>query len=318
MFSLGIMSYTSGILLHHSVILSPNQCSASNIIILHGLLGSSRNFGSFARTLYARLERKHNVVVLDARNHGRSVKVGPLQLEYEAMAQDVLDTMQHLSIHSGHLVGHSMGGKIAATVALMEPAVIKSLAILDIAPVAYTANELSTVTDTVKFLKESSESLLQAQSKVDVKKILESFTPDNNLQAFLLSNLQELSSSSAPLHSYTSSLSSTPSSTSTTTSNIVSTTSASSGFEWKFHVDPLYVGISSILGFTRNNTFSGPTVVIKAGNSDFVKTKHVTSIQKLFPDYRLVSIKNCGHWLHAEKPVETAEIIAQFIEAFDL
>lgn len=296
MLSLGMMSSTSGILLHHSVILSPNQSSSSNIILLHGLLGSSRNFGSFARTLYARLDKNHNIVVLDARNHGRSVKAGPLQLEYEAMAQDVLDTMKYLNIHSGHLVGHSMGGKIAATVALIEPTVVKSLAILDISPVTYAANELSAVTDTVKFLRESKDSLLNAESKIDVKKILESFTNDSNLQAFLSSNLQELPCS---------------------TTNSITTTSTSSGFEWKFHVDPLYDGISSILGFTRNNTYNGPTVVIKAGNSDFVKTKHVNSIQNLFPDYRLVSIKNCGHWLHAEKPVETAEIIAQFIEAFN-
>ena len=144
--------------------------------------------------------------------------------------------------------------------------------------------ELSSVTDTLNFLKSSQEALSHANSKEDVKRILDSFTTDPALQAFLSSNLQTKQGVGAI------------------------------GYEWKYHVNALVDGIPSILSFPTQNTFNGPTVVVKAGNSNFVKSRHVEPIKRLFPDYRIVTIRDCGHWLHSEKPAETASILARFIE----
>ena len=47
--------FTKAVALHHSVILSLSQQPAPNIVLIHGLLGSSRNFGNFARILYDKL-----------------------------------------------------------------------------------------------------------------------------------------------------------------------------------------------------------------------------------------------------------------------
>ena len=121
----------------------------------------------------------------------------------------------------------------------------------------YTNSELSSVMDTVTFLRDSQEALAQADAKSSVKSILEKFTSDENLQAFLSSNLQP---------------------------------KEGGGFAWKYHVDPLYDNISSVLSFNPSSTFSGPTVIVKAGSSDFVKTKHVSAIKAVFPDYRFVMI----------------------------
>lgn len=42
------------------------------VIILHGLLGSGRNFRSWATALHERLEKPRRVLVPDLRNHGSS------------------------------------------------------------------------------------------------------------------------------------------------------------------------------------------------------------------------------------------------------
>ena len=54
------------------------------------------------------------------------------------MSSDVAATMNHLRINSAHIIGHSMGGKIAATFALSNADRVLSLSLLDIAPVQYT------------------------------------------------------------------------------------------------------------------------------------------------------------------------------------
>jgi esterase len=127
-----------------------------------------------------------------------------------------------------------MGGKIAATVALKYPHKVKSLAIMDISPINYSESDLQSVQDTINFLHKSEKELLHINTKEDLKSLLSSFTPDANLQAFLMSNIQP--------------------------------NSDNSGFLWKYHVHPFYEGISNILGFKEyTNTYDGPTVIIKAG-----------------------------------------------------
>ena len=54
------------------------------LVLLHGLLGSSRNW----LTAGAALAERHEVVALDARNHGRSPHNA--EMSYPAMTADLL------------------------------------------------------------------------------------------------------------------------------------------------------------------------------------------------------------------------------------
>lgn len=67
-----------------------------------------------------------NLVLHDPRGCGRSVAV---QVVYtiEQMALDIVALMDHLEIPAAHLLGHSMGGRIALSLAQNFPGRVKSL-----------------------------------------------------------------------------------------------------------------------------------------------------------------------------------------------
>uniref|UniRef100_A0A674J518 sn-1-specific diacylglycerol lipase ABHD11 n=1 Tax=Terrapene triunguis TaxID=2587831 RepID=A0A674J518_9SAUR len=86
------------------------------LVFLHGLLGSKGNFRAIARALVQRSGRK--VLTVDARNHGESPHSPTMS--YEAMSLDVQRLLRRLHIPKCVLVGHSMGGKTAMTLALQR------------------------------------------------------------------------------------------------------------------------------------------------------------------------------------------------------
>ncbi|NJN78402.1 MAG: alpha/beta hydrolase, partial [Saprospiraceae bacterium] len=61
-----------------------------------------------------------------------------------------------------------------------------------------------------------------------------------------------------------------------------------------------------------DDTFDEPTLFIRGENSKYIKDDDVLDIQDLFPMMQLESIKNAGHWVHAENP----KIIFGKIECF--
>lgn len=54
---------------------NPKKHTGIPVLVLHGLLGSGRNFRSWASTLHDRLSRPRRVLVPDLRNHGGSPHV---------------------------------------------------------------------------------------------------------------------------------------------------------------------------------------------------------------------------------------------------
>ncbi len=48
--------------------------------------------------------------------------------------------------------------------------------------------------------------------------------------------------------------------------------------------------------------YSGPTLFIAGAASDYIRREHRPVIRTLFPTARFVTLKNAGHWLHAENP----------------
>src|SRR5688572_20581833 len=91
------------------------------LLLLHGMLGSSRNW----QTTGADLAGYFEVSALDLRNHGNSPHADSMR--YEEMVEDVLGWMDAQGIATATLVGHSMGGKVAMLLACRHPGRVKRL-----------------------------------------------------------------------------------------------------------------------------------------------------------------------------------------------
>ena len=100
------------------------------IVLIHGLFGSADNLGLLAREL----KHHYHVISVDLRNHGLSPHND--LFSYQDLAQDIIDTLDHLAIEQFDVVGHSMGAKVAMALTALIPQRIHHLVVLDMAPVA--------------------------------------------------------------------------------------------------------------------------------------------------------------------------------------
>src|SRR5690606_8886899 len=100
------------------------------VVFLHGLFGQGRNFSTIAKGL---LPDARSVLV-DLPNHGRSAWTETVDLA--VMADAVAERVRAGADGPVHLVGHSLGGKVAMLVALRHPELLDRLVVVDIAPTA--------------------------------------------------------------------------------------------------------------------------------------------------------------------------------------
>lgn len=101
------------------------------LAVLHGMLGSSRNWLTAGRDLAA----SYHVRALDARNHGGSPHAEPM--DYPAMLADTIAWLDAQGLPKVTLLGHSMGGKTAMLLACRQPTRVERLIVVDIAPKDY-------------------------------------------------------------------------------------------------------------------------------------------------------------------------------------
>lgn len=116
-------------LLNYQYQLCPNNPQAQTMVFIHGLYGDMNNLGIIARAF----ADEYHILRVDLRNHGASFRSE--EMNYYLMAQDLRDLLEHLQLNHVIVVGHSMGGKTAMTVASLAPALIDRLVVIDIAPI---------------------------------------------------------------------------------------------------------------------------------------------------------------------------------------
>jgi esterase len=147
------------------------------LVILHGLLGSARNWGQVVKELGGR----RRVLALDLPNHGASPWAEIM--DYPFMARELAKAIEGLGGRAA-IMGHSMGGKAAMVLALTRPDLVERLCVVDIAPVAYT----HTFAPYVRAMR--AVNLADVSSRSAVDQALAAQIPDKGVRAFLLQNLE--------------------------------------------------------------------------------------------------------------------------------
>ena len=103
--------------------------NGSLVLFLHGIRGNRRNFAGQVEFF----SRHFQAAAWDARGYGDSEDYeGPLQFDH--FTGDVLRVAEHFKAARLHLVGLSMGGRIARNVALRYPERLKSLTLISSTP----------------------------------------------------------------------------------------------------------------------------------------------------------------------------------------
>jgi pimeloyl-ACP methyl ester carboxylesterase len=97
-----------------------DQGSGQPVVLLHGF-GGSLESGWVETGVLPNLARDYRVIALDYRGHGQSDKPHDPKSYGRHMGQDVVRLLDHLNIARAHIVGHSLGAGITATLLTTHP-----------------------------------------------------------------------------------------------------------------------------------------------------------------------------------------------------
>lgn len=246
--------------------------SGPRVVFLHGLFGQGRNFTQIAKALTPELRS----VLVDLPNHGKSAWTE--DPSYEAVADAVAGWLSSRYDGPSHLVGHSMGGKVAMVLALRHPDLVDRLVVADIAPaVSEGAGEFEHLLDSLARID-----LDSVERRAEADQQLEQWVHDERVRGFLLQNLR----------------------------------STADGFTWQANLALLRRELGIIGGFPDlDATFDRPVLWIAGGRSDYVQPEHERVMRRLFPRTTSLTIKGAGHWVHSEKPEAFVSALRTFLLA---
>lgn len=249
--------------------------SGETVVFLHGLFGQGKNFTQIAKALSPELRS----VLLDLPNHGASDWTQ--RFDYVEQADIVADHLRRTVASEApvHLVGHSMGGKVAMVLALRHPELISRLAVVDISPVARESmGEFDHLIGTLSRLD-----LAALSSRGEADELLQEPIPERMVRGFLLQSLLR----------------------------------EGERFRWRVNLDLLHESLPQIGGFPEftDETFEGPVLWVAGAESDYVQDDFAPAMRALFPRVSLTTIKDAGHWVHAEKPEVFSAVLKAFFTA---
>jgi esterase len=150
---------------------------APALVILHGLLGSSRNWSTIGKAL----QDRYDVHALDLRNHGSSPHDDAMR--WAEMSADLQAYLDLHAIDSVVLMGHSLGGKVAMRYACENPGVVDKLIIVDIAAKPYPPYHDN------EFRAMKRIPTAELANRKEAEELLETRVPEWAMRQFLLTNL---------------------------------------------------------------------------------------------------------------------------------
>lgn len=162
----------------HARRLSPDGATGRPLLILHGLLGSSRNWGTAGRLLAP----GRPVYALDLPDHGESDPTAVFS--FAEYARRVRAWVQAAGWpEAPDWIGHSLGGKVALRVGWEDPSLVRRIVLADIFPKAYTPH----LRETLGVLRALHPERFASRSEADAA--LAERIPSDTFRAFLLTSL---------------------------------------------------------------------------------------------------------------------------------
>lgn len=197
------------------------------------------------------------------------------ELNYEVMMYDLLEFCHDQHLSDINLLGHSMGGKTCMKFAQNYPDFLNKLIVADIAPKQYPVHHQKILAGL------SALDFDQIKSRGEADKVLQDYIPEVGVRQFLLKSAYWVEKGKLGL---------------------------------RFNLDAIQANIVNMGEQIADETYDGDTLFIRGNLSNYILDEDWPGIQQLFPNSRLETIQDAGHWLHAEKPEEFVSLVLNFLE----
>lgn len=225
------------------------------------------------RGLGNRFSENYEVHLIDQRNHGRSFHCD--DFDYELLVEDLQVYIEHHNLEKVNILGHSMGGKVAMLYATSYPEHIDKLMVADISPKYYKPHhqQILAALNAVNF------SIHDSRRKVE--EVLKIYIQEPGILQFLLKNVFWKTKEK---------------------------------LDFRFNIHSLTENNSEVGEALPSFThFDGPTLFLRGENSNYITLEDEGLIEAHFSNATIVTVKNAGHWLHAENPGQFFDEIVSFL-----
>ncbi len=225
------------------------------------------------KSLGNKFAENFEVHLIDQRNHGRSFHSD--EFDYELLVEDLYNYILHYNLEKVHLLGHSMGGKVVMLFAVTYPELVDKLIIADIGP---------------KYFKPHHQNILAALNAVNfsiqntrnkIEDVLKIYISEPGILQFLLKNVFRKTKNQ---------------------------------LAFRFNLQSLTENNSEVGAALPSFThFDGETLFLKGENSNYILEEDISLITAHFSNSKIVTVKNAGHWLHAENPTQFYHEVVSFL-----
>jgi esterase len=197
------------------------------------------------------------------------------EFSYQLMADDLFELIQIEMLSDILLVGHSMGGKTAMWFAQQHPSYIDKLVVVDMGIRAYPSHH---------------ERILAGMNAIDLKttksrgvadRVLAEYVPELATKMFLMKNLYWVERGQ---------------------------------LGWRINLPVLEEKINEILGEVPDEVVDIPTLFIRGEKSNYILEEDYFELRQSFPHSTVHTVKDAGHWVHAEAPEEFYDVLIDFAE----
>jgi len=199
-----------------------------------------------------------------------------IEHNYDVMVEDFAELIDDLGLDKFNLMGHSMGGKTAIAFAGEYPELLNKLIIVDISHKQYPMHHEQIVLG----LKALDLSKIKTRGEAD--KELSKYIDNLAIRQFLLKNLYW---------------------------------ERKGQLGWRINLPVLANDIQKIIEEVYFDTIDVPTLFIRGDQSNYILESDFEEIKQKFPSSKIVTIKNAGHWVHAEQQDLFYQIVVDFLKS---
>lgn len=195
------------------------------------------------------------------------------EFSYQNMVDDVFEFMQEHHLSDATMLGHSMGGKVAMLFAQQHPDLIEKLIVVDMGIKAYPPHH---------------QHILKAINTLDLSSIkkrseahehMGKYIDSEGVKQFLLKNIYWKEQGK---------------------------------LAWRMNVKILEAKMPEILKAIESIECLTQTLFIRGELSQYILDEDISSLETAFPDSQFVTVKNAGHWVHAESPEVFLNAVLEF------